>query len=153
MTAPWVTAAYSSDRRCHRRCSAFIQQGSYTALFAKIFTSGFFFVYLVRSSPFNSDKIDMLVTTAQFCTLATLFFALMMKISFFESEGVSGDAMGYILMAIMFAPLVLSVYIVGNALHEACFVTCLQGCSSGATKARRLSESTQKLFDRHIRLD
>ena len=149
MTAPWVTAAYSSDRRCHRRCSAFIQEGSYTALFAKIFTSGFFFVYLVRSSPFNSDKIDMLVTTSQFCTLATLFFALMMKIGFFESEGVPGDAMEYILMAIMFTPLVLSLYIVGNAVHEACFVKCLQGCS----RAGRLGEKSLKFLDKHIRLD
>ena len=95
----------------------------------------------------------MLVTTSQFCTLATLFVALMMKIGFFDTEGVPGDAMGYILMAIMFAPLVLSVYIVGNALHEACFVKCLQGCSSGATKVRRLGQTSLRFLDRHVNLD
>ena len=67
--------------------AAFIQQGGFLAIFAKIFVSGFFFAILFRSSPFNSDKVDMLVTTSQLCTLATLFFALMMKIGFFEEEG------------------------------------------------------------------
>jgi len=46
----------------------------------------------------------MLVTTSQLCTLATLFFALMMKIGFFEEEGVPKDVMGQILIYIMFLP-------------------------------------------------
>ena len=41
---------------------------------------------------------------AQLCTLATLFFALMMKIGFFEEEGVPKDVMGQILIYIMFLP-------------------------------------------------
>merc|ERR1712127_848223 len=53
--------------------ASFIQQGGFLAIFAKLFVSGCLF----RSSPFNSDKVDMLVTTSQLCTLATLFFALM----------------------------------------------------------------------------
>jgi len=84
--------------------AAFIQQGGFLAIFAKIFVSGFFFAILFRSSPFNSDKVDMLVTTSQLCTLATLFFALMMKIGFFEEEGVPKDVMGQILIYIMFLP-------------------------------------------------
>ena len=84
--------------------AAFIQQGGFLAIFAKIFISGFFFAILFRSSPFNSDKVDMLVTTSQLCTLATLFFALMMKIGFFEEEGVPKDVMGQILIYIMFLP-------------------------------------------------
>merc|ERR1711865_985373 len=70
----------------------------FIAIFAKLLISGFFFAYLFRSSPFNSDKVDMLVTTSQLCTLATLFFALMMKIGFFEEEGVPKDVMGQILI-------------------------------------------------------
>ena len=49
--------------------------------------SGFFLVVLVRCTPFNSEKLDLLVVTGQFCSLATLFFMLMMKIGFFEEEG------------------------------------------------------------------
>ena len=49
--------------------------------------SGFFLVVLVRCTPFNSEKLDLLVCTGQFCSFATLFFMLMMKIGFFEEEG------------------------------------------------------------------
>jgi len=134
-------------------CAAFIQQGGFLAIFAKLIISGFFFGCLFRSSPFNSDKVDMLVTTSQLCTLATLFFALMMKIGFFEEEGVPKTVMGYILLNIMFLPMVLAVYIVGNALHEALFTKCLQGCETGATKAVRLGHMSGKFLDRHVRLD
>ena len=134
-------------------CAAFIQQGGFLAIFAKLFVSGFFFGCLFRSSPFNSDKVDMLVTTSQLCTLATLFFALMMKIGFFEEEGVPKTVMGYILLNIMFLPMVLAVYIVGNALHEALFTKCLQGCETGAKKAVRLGHVSGKFLDRHVRLD
>jgi len=41
----------------------------------------------VRCTPFNSEKLDLLVVTGQFCSLATLFFMIMMKIGFFEEEG------------------------------------------------------------------
>ena len=95
----------------------------------------------------------MLVTTSQLCTLATLFFALMMKIGFFEEEGVPKDVMGQILIYIMFAPMVLAVYIIGNALHEAFFTKCLQGCETGATKAVRFGRMSEKFLDKHVRLD
>lgn len=138
---------------CCRRCAAFIQQGGFLAIFAKLFISGFFFAYLFRSSPFNSDKVDMLVTTSQLCTLATLFFALMMKIGFFEEEGVPKDVMGQILIYIMFLPMVLAVYIVGNALHETLFTKCLQGCGFGFTKTVRFIKMSGRFLDKHIRLD
>ena len=58
----------------------------------------------MRCSPFNSKRIFLLVSVAQFCSLATLFFMLMMKIGFFEEEGVPKDVMGQILIYIMFLP-------------------------------------------------
>merc|ERR1711865_1052868 len=118
--------------------ASFLQQGGFIAIFAKLFVSGLFFAYLFRSSPFKSDKVDLLVTTSQFCTLATLFFALIMKIGFFEEEGL---------------PMVLAVYIVGNALHEALFTKCLQGCETGATKAVRFGRMSGEFLDKRIRLD
>ena len=93
------------------------------------------------------------MTTSQFCTLATLFFALIMKIGFFEEEGVPKDVMGQILIYIMFLPMVLAVYIVGNALHEALFTKCLQGCETGATKAVRFGRMSGEFLDKRIRLD
>ncbi len=95
----------------------------------------------------------MLVTTSQLCTLATLFFALMMKIGFFEEEGVPKDVMGQILIYIMFLPMVLAVYIVGNALHETLFTKCLQGCGFGFTKTVRFIKMSGRFLDKHIRLD
>ena len=95
----------------------------------------------------------MLVTTSQLCTLATLFFALMMKIGFFEEEGMPKDVMGQILIYIMFLPMMLAVYIVGNALHEALFSKCLQGCETGATQAVRFGRASGRFLDNHIRLD
>jgi hypothetical protein len=60
------------------------------------------------------------VCTGQFCSLATLFFMLMMKIGFFEEEGVDVGMMNAILMFIMFFPLFVALYIIGSAMHEAC---------------------------------
>ena len=93
--------------------------GSYSALFAKLLISGFFFVVLVKNTPFNSQKLDLLVSTGQFCSLATLFFMLMMKIGFFAQEGVDEGAMNAILMFIMFFPLFVALYIISSAIHEA----------------------------------
>ena len=95
----------------------------------------------------------MLVTTSQLCTLATLFFALMMKIGFFEEEGVPKDVMGQILIYIMFLPMMLAVYIVGNALHEALFSKCLQGCETGGTQAVRFGRASGRFLDKHVRFD
>ena len=81
--------------------------------------SGFFFTVLVRCTPFNSERLDLLVCCSQFCTLATLWFALMSKIGFFAEEGVSEGMMETILMLIMFFPVFLAVYIVGLAIYEA----------------------------------
>ena len=67
--------------------TSFIRKGSYAQLFAKMLISGFFLVLLVRCSPFNSKRLFLLVSVGQFCSLATLFFMLMMKIGFFEEEG------------------------------------------------------------------
>jgi len=99
--------------------TSFIRTGSYGQLFAKMLISGFFFVLLMRCSPFNSKKLFLLVITGQFCSLATLFFMLMMKIGFFEEEGVDVGVMNAILMYIMFFPLFVAVYIIGAAMHEA----------------------------------
>jgi hypothetical protein len=99
--------------------TSFIQKGSYSQLFAKILISGFFFVVLVRCTPFNSERLDLLVSTGQFCSLATLFMMLMMKIGFFVEEGIPVDVMNSVLMFIMFFPLFVAVYIISAAIHEA----------------------------------
>ena len=39
--------------------------GSYFQLFAKISISGFFFVVLVKNTPFNSERLDLLVEQNQ----------------------------------------------------------------------------------------
>ena len=106
--------------------TSFIRKGSYAQLFAKMLISGFFLVLLVRCSPFNSKRIFLLVTTHQFCSLATLFFMLMMKIGFFEEEGVDDGVMNNILMFIMFLPLFVASYIISAAIHESFAASCRQ---------------------------
>ena len=98
--------------------TSFLQTGSYNQLFAKLFISGFFIVVLFRCSPFTSAQLNLLVTTSQFCTLATLFFALMSKIGFFADEAVSVSNLNGVLMGIMFAPLAVGVVIVGSAFYD-----------------------------------
>ena len=61
--------------------------------------------------------------------------------------------MGYILLNLMFLPMVLAVYIVCNALHEALFTKCLQGCEIGAKKAVQGYHVSGKFLDKHVRLD
>ena len=119
-------------KTCLMAVTSFLQTGSYTQLLAKLFLSCFFFAVLFRCSPFNSPRLDLLVTTSQvlpmpiptctacarhvhcichgactclhvaptllhprcthaaptlqFCTISTLFFALMTKIGFFVEE-------------------------------------------------------------------
>ena len=40
--------------------TSFIQKGSYAQLFAKMLISLFFFVVLVRCTPFTSETLDLL---------------------------------------------------------------------------------------------
>ena len=80
----------------------------------------------MRCTPFNSEKLDLLVVTGQFCSLATLFFMLMMKIGFFEEEGVDDGVMNNILMFIMFLPLFVASYIISAAIHESFAASCRQ---------------------------
>ena len=129
--------------------ASFIQRGSYAQLFAKLLISGGFFVYLVRSAPFNSEKMDLLVTTNHFCTLATLWFALMMKIGFFEEEGVPEDVMSRMLMAIMFLPLLVALYIISGALYEACFVSCVNACVKGSHTGHRAAKKVSAFADKY----
>jgi len=131
--------------------ASFIQKGSYSQLFAKIVISGFFFGCLVRTTPFNSEKLDLLVTTSHFCTLATLFFALMMKIGFFETEGVPEDVMSSLLMLIMFIPLIVAVYIVGSAIHEAFLTKCVRGGLKLCARLQRLSKKANAILDRQMK--
>ena len=106
--------------------TSFIRKGSYAQLFAKMLISGFFLVLLVRCSPFNSKRLFLLVSVGQFCSLATLFFMLMMKIGFFEEEGVDDGVMNNILMFIMFLPLFVASYIISAAIHESFAASCRQ---------------------------
>merc|ERR1711998_129423 len=118
--------------------TSFLQRGSYLQLFAKLFVSLGFFVYLVRTTPFNSDRLDMLVCTSQFCILATLFFAIMMKIGFFEAEGISEELINNLLMGVMLLPMALALYIVGHALYEGLQTKCHACGRSTMGKLRRL---------------
>ena len=108
--------------------TSFLQTGSYAQLFAKLLISLGFFVVLCRRCPFNSKKLGLLVRTSQFCSLATIFFALMSKIGFFAEEGVSVSHMALMLAIIMMAPLFMSVAIIGSAIHDG--VNCLRCCVS-----------------------
>ena len=45
--------------------TSFLQTGSYSQLLAKLFIGCFFFAVLFRCSPFNSPRLDLLVTTSQ----------------------------------------------------------------------------------------
>ena len=91
------------------------------------------------------------MSTSQFCTLATLFFMLMMKIGFFTEEGVSLELMNNILMFIMFFPLFVAIYIVGLALHEGLHVACKEVYIPKMKKAEKKVE--QKLYDLGLRVD
>ena len=103
----------------------------------------------MRSAPFNSEKMDLLVTTNHFCTLATLGFALMMKIGFFEEEGVPEDVMSNMLMAIMFLPLLVALYIISGALYEACFVSCVNTCVKGSRTGYRAARRVSAFADKY----
>jgi hypothetical protein len=93
--------------------------------------------------------MDLLVTTNHFCTLATLWFALMMKIGFFEEEGVPEDVMSRMLMAIMFLPLLVALYIISGALYEACFVSCVNACVKGSRTGYRAAKKVSAFADRY----
>ena len=98
--------------------STMIRAGTYSQLLVKIVITFFFFMCLVRTTPFNSPQLDMLVCTTHFCTLMTLMGALMSKIGFFAAEGVPEAVVGYIMLAIQFFPLCVAFYIVGMAMRE-----------------------------------
>jgi hypothetical protein len=106
--------------------TSFLQTGSYSQLLAKLFIGCFFFAVLFRCSPFNSPRLDLLVTTSQFCTISTLFFALMTKIGFFVEEKVSVNNLASVLVFIMLFPLFVAFSIIVSAIYEG--VDCSKCC-------------------------
>ena len=95
-----------------------LRGGTYSQLLVKIVITFFFFMVLVRSTPFNSPQLDLLVCTTHFCTLMTLMGALMSKIGFFAAEGVSPEVVGYVMLSIQFFPMLVAFYIVSMAMRE-----------------------------------
>jgi hypothetical protein len=115
----WYYELLEMTRKTLLMCAtSFLPKGSYMQLFGKLLVSIFFFVYLVKSTPFNSERLDLLVCTSQFCTVATLFSAIVMKIGFFEAEGVPEEAVNWLLMTIMVLPLATAVYIILLAIYQ-----------------------------------
>jgi len=111
-------------------------------LLLKIVITFFFFMLLVRTTPFNSPQLDLLVCTTHFCTLMTLMGGLMSKIGFFAAEGVPPEAVGYILLIIQFAPMFVAFYIVGMAMREINADRARQ--AKEAIKAKRASLAKHK---------
>jgi hypothetical protein len=107
-----------------------LRGGTYSQLLCKIVITFFFFMLLVRTTPFNSPQLDLLVCTTHFCTLMTLMGALMSKIGFFAAEGVPPEALGYVMLMIQFFPMFVAFYIVSMAMRE-----------MNADKSRRAKEA------------
>ena len=73
----------------------------------------------------------------------------MMKIGFFELEGVPKDVMSNMLMGIMFLPLLVALYIVSGALYEACFVSCVNACVKGSRTGHRAAKKVSAFADKY----
>lgn len=81
----------------------------YSELVCKIVISFIFFVLFVNHSPKSDDLLDVVMATAQLCTFLTLFYALLLKIDFFEEEGVGPEVTGGVLIFIQVLPIVISI--------------------------------------------
>jgi len=81
----------------------------YSELVCKIVISFIFLGLFTRYSPKSDNLLDIVMCTAQLCTFSTLFYALLLKIDFFEAEGVSPQVTGAVLLLIQILPIVVSV--------------------------------------------
>ena len=81
----------------------------YSELVCKITISFVFFVLFVKFSPKSDNLLDIVMATAQLCTFLTLFYALLLKIDFFEAEGISPELTGVVLVSIQILPVLVSV--------------------------------------------
>jgi len=93
-------------------------RGTYAPLVTKFVITAFFFVLLVKTGPFNSPLLDLVVQTSHFCSMCVLFFGLLSAIDFWEDEGIDPTIPNTTIMVIMFAPLFVAFYIVSLALWE-----------------------------------
>jgi hypothetical protein len=112
----------------------------YSELVCKITISFFFFVLFVASSPKSDNLLDIIMATAQLCTFLTLMFALLLKIDFFEEEGVAPEAAGAVLLLIQVLPIAVSacccVYAFGKE-HGAKGIAVAQHVSGRISMWRR----------------
>jgi hypothetical protein len=97
-----------------------IPYGTYTKLVINLIISLFFFVLLVRFTPYKSPLLDVVVLNSHLCTTLTLFWGLINKAGFFTEAGVSPLAAESILLFITFMPLMVAVGIISIALREIC---------------------------------
>lgn len=81
----------------------------YSELVCKITISFTFLLLFVKCSPKSDSLLDIVMATAQLCTFLTLFYALLLKIDFFDAEGISPEVTGAVLVSIQVLPILVSV--------------------------------------------
>ena len=84
----------------------------YTQLTVKIALSLFFLLLFVRHSPFDATEVDLICVTTQLCTLLTLFYALFLRIGFFEAEGISEEVAAVAMLVIQVVPFAVAVCVI-----------------------------------------
>ena len=104
----------------------------YSELVCKIAISFFFFTLFVSTSPKSDNLLDVIMATAQLCTFLTLMFALLLRIDFFEEEGVDPEAAAAVLLLIQVLPIAVSAGCCAYAF-------CQEHGAKGIAVARRVS--------------
>ena len=104
----------------------------YSELVCKITISFFFLLLFVSTLPKSDGLLDVIMATAQLCTFLTLMFALLLRIDFFEEEGVDPEAAAAVLLLIQVLPIAVSVGCCAYAF-------CQEHGAKGIAVARRVS--------------
>ena len=104
----------------------------YSELVCKITISFFFLLLFVSTSPKSDNLLDVIMATAQLCTFLTLMFALLLRIDFFEEEGVDPEAAAAVLLLIQVLPVAVSASCCAYAF-------CQEHGAKGIAVARRVS--------------
>ena len=109
----------------------------YSELVCKIMISFVFFVVFTKYAPKSDDLLDVVMATAQLCTLLTLFYALLNKVGFFEAEGIAPEVESSVLLSIQALPVLVSIC--------CCAYASSQGSTSRVTVVLFSSLVTQQL--------
>jgi hypothetical protein len=106
----------------------------YSELVCKIMISFIFFVVFTKYAPKSDDLLDVVMATAQLCTLLTLFYALLIKVDFFEAEGITPEVESSVLLSIQALPVLVSICCCAYAF-------CKDYGAKGVDTARRVSRA------------